>query len=84
MVYHLKVYINIYVNINIHLILDESIPIRLFLQAYNNLTPSFINVNNKFSVQYYLNLVLIDFDDRRYFKQMEINLVRLDKRKKND
>lgn len=59
--------------------LDESIPIRLFLQAYNNLSSTYINVNNKFSVQYYLTLVLVDYEDRRYFKQLEINLCRLDK-----
>lgn len=48
---------------------------RLFLGAYP-LTPTFRNVGNKFSVRYYLNLVLIDEDDRRYFKQQEITLWR--------
>jgi hypothetical protein len=33
------------------------------------LTPTYRNVNNKFSVKYYLNLVLVDEEDRRYFKQ---------------
>ncbi|KAG1363267.1 Vacuolar protein sorting-associated protein 26A [Cocos nucifera] len=54
----------------------ESIPIRLFLSPYE-LTPTFRNVNNKFSVKYYLNLVLVDEEDRRYFKQQEITLYRL-------
>jgi len=27
------------------------------------------DINKKFSVRYYLNLVLLDEDDRRYFKQ---------------
>lgn len=49
----------------------ESIPIRLFLAPYD-LTPTFKNVHNKFSVKYYLNLVLVDEEDRRYFKQQEI------------
>jgi hypothetical protein len=40
-------------------------------------------VNNKFAVQYFLNLVLSDFEDRRYFKQIEVNLIRLDQ-PKND
>jgi len=53
----------------------ESIPIRLFLAPYD-LTPTFKNVHNKFSVKYYLNLVLVDEEDRRYFKQQEINLWR--------
>ncbi|XP_030467177.1 vacuolar protein sorting-associated protein 26A [Syzygium oleosum] len=54
----------------------ESIPIRLFLSPYE-LTPTYRNVNNKFSVKYYLNLVLVDEEDRRYFKQQEITIFRL-------
>jgi len=53
----------------------ESIPIRMFLSAYD-LTPTYRNVNNKFSVKYYLNLVLVDEEDRRYFKQQELHLYR--------
>mmetsp|Transcript_7035 Transcript_7035/g.17185 ORF Transcript_7035/g.17185 Transcript_7035/m.17185 type:complete len:314 (-) Transcript_7035:293-1234(-) len=53
----------------------ESIPIRLFLSPYN-LTPTMKNVHNKFTVKYYLNLVLVDEEDRRYFKQQEIILRR--------
>lgn len=46
----------------------ETIPIRLFLGGFD-LTPTFREVNKKFSVRYYLNLVLIDEENRRYFKQ---------------
>lgn len=46
----------------------ESIPIRLFLAGYE-LTPTMRDINKKFSVRYYLNLVLIDDEERRYFKQ---------------
>ncbi|RHY99566.1 hypothetical protein DYB37_001530 [Aphanomyces astaci] len=53
----------------------ESIPVRLFLGGVG-LTPTFKNVNNKFSVKYFLNLVLVDEEDRRYFKQQEITLWR--------
>ncbi len=53
----------------------ECVPIRLFLSAYD-LTPTYKNVNNKFSVKYFLNLVLVDEEDRRYFKQQEIVLYR--------
>lgn len=53
----------------------ESIPVRLFLSPYP-LTPSYKNVHNKFSVRYYLNLVLVDEEDRRYFKQQEITMWR--------
>ncbi|KAG5047644.1 hypothetical protein JHK82_017003 [Glycine max] len=54
----------------------ESIPIRLFLSPYE-LTPTHRNINNKFSVKYFLNLVLVDEEDRRYFKQQEITMYRL-------
>lgn len=53
----------------------ESIPVRLFLAPYD-LTPTMKSVHNKFSVKYYLNLVLVDEEDRRYFKQQEIHLWR--------
>ncbi|KAK9821137.1 hypothetical protein WJX81_006664 [Elliptochloris bilobata] len=54
----------------------ENIPIRLFLAPYD-LTPTYKTVHNKFSVKYYLNLVLVDEEDRRYFKQQEISLFRM-------
>ncbi len=54
----------------------ECIPIRLYLTPLINLTPTYRSVNNVFSVKYYLNLVLIDEEDRRYFKQQEIILWR--------
>merc|ERR1739848_962942 len=53
----------------------ESIPIRVFLAGYN-LTPTMRDINKKFSVRYYLNLVLVDEEDRRDFKQQEITLWR--------
>ena len=53
----------------------ESIPIRLFLGGYN-LTPTYKDVNKKFSTRTFLSLVLIDEDARRYFKQSEIILYR--------
>ena len=53
----------------------ESIPIRLFLGAYE-LTPTMRDVQKKFSCKYYLNLVLVDEEERRYFKQQEIVLWR--------
>jgi hypothetical protein len=65
----------------LHLVLirfgtGETIPIRLFLGGFE-LTPTFRDVNKKFSARYYLNLVLIDEENRRYFKQNEITIVRL-------
>ena len=53
----------------------EVIPVRLYLGPLL-LSPSYENVHNKFSVKYLLNLVLVDSEDRRYFKQHEITMVR--------
>ena len=53
----------------------ECIPIRFYL-ASADLTPTYENVNKRFSLRYYINLVLIDEEDRRYFKQQEIILWR--------
>jgi len=53
----------------------ETIPIRLYLNAFD-MTPTYVNVNNRFSVRYYINLILVDEEDRRYFKQQEITLWR--------
>jgi len=57
--------------------IGEIIPIRLFLKGFE-LTPTMNNVNNKFSCKFYVNLVLVDEDERRYFKQQEIILWRKD------
>jgi coproporphyrinogen III oxidase len=46
----------------------ETVPVRLFLGGFD-LTPTYRNIHKKFSVRYYLNLVLVDEMDRRYFKQ---------------
>lgn len=56
--------------------IGETIPIRLFLGGFD-LTPTFRDVNKKFSTRYYLNLVLIDEENRRYFKQQEITVFRI-------
>jgi len=61
----------------------ESIPIRLFLSPYE-LTPTQRSVQNKFSVKYYLNLVLVDEEDRRYFKQQEVRVQRMQRLKSSD
>merc|ERR1719453_2116084 len=53
------------------------VPIRLFLSELD-LTPTYRSVNNIFSVKYYLNLVLVDEEDRRYFKQQEVVFWRLE------
>lgn len=54
---------------------SECIPVRLYLSGLD-LTPTYKSVQNKFSVRYFLNLVLVDEEDRRYFKKQEIILWR--------
>ncbi|GMI16491.1 hypothetical protein TrLO_g12856 [Triparma laevis f. longispina] len=55
----------------------ECIPVRLFLAGVpGELTPTYRNVGNRFSLKYYINLVLVDEEDRRYFKQQEVTLWR--------
>lgn len=58
---------------------NETIPIRWFISPYE-LTPTYSNINNRMQVQYYINIVLIDVDERKYFKQHEITFLRVDKR----
>ena len=55
----------------------EVIPVKLSLKGIPaDLTPTFPAQKNRFSVRYFINLVLVDEDDRRYFKQQEIILWR--------
>lgn len=55
----------------------EVIPVKLSMRGIPaDLTPTYSSVNNRFSVRYFLNLVLVDEEDRRYFKQQEIILWR--------
>ena len=55
----------------------ESMPIRVFLSNLE-LTPTYKNINNMFSVTYHLHLVLIEEDGKRYFKSCEFQLYRKD------
>ena len=55
---------------------NETIPFRFFLEPYN-LTPSYPDVSGNFSVRYYLNLIMKDQKNNKYFKQKEIFLYRL-------
>lgn len=53
----------------------ESIPIRFFLGGFE-LPPTMNRILKLFSLRYFLNVVLVDAEDRRYFKQHEIILYR--------
>lgn len=56
----------------------ETIPLRLYLGGVEELTPTYTAVAGAFSVRYFVNLVLVDEEDRRYFKQQEVVLWRKD------
>ena len=53
----------------------EIVPIRMYLNGVQ-LTPSYKNIHNRLSVRYTLNLVLLDTEDRKYFKEAEITIYR--------
>lgn len=57
-------------------VVGEVVPIRLYLRSIPRLTPTYANVHNCFRVLYYLNLVFVTGEGRRYFKQHEITLYR--------
>lgn len=54
----------------------EVVPIRFYLASAQGLTPTYKSINNRVSTKYFLHLVLLDEQDRRYFKQQEIELWR--------
>jgi len=54
----------------------EIVPVRLYIAGIpGDVTPTYSS-GSRFSVRYFLNLVLVDEEDRRYFKQQEIILWR--------
>jgi len=59
----------------------ETIPVRLFLNGID-VSPSMKDIHNKFSVKWFINIVLTDEEDRRYFKKQEFTLYRKEPRKK--
>lgn len=54
----------------------EVVPIRLYLDSIPRLTPSYPSVHKLFRVVYFVNLVLVTGEGKRYFKQQEITLYR--------
>lgn len=57
---------------------DEKVPVRFYLRAIDpwKLTSTAENVDNKYSVKYFIHLALCDTKGRRFFKQREIILYR--------
>lgn len=57
---------------------DEEIPFKIHLIAVD-LSPSYTNVNNRFSVKYYLRVHTTDEFGNKYYKDSEINIWRYEK-----
>lgn len=53
----------------------ECIPVRIYLSGLD-LCPTYKNVQNKLTVKYYINLLIVDEEERRYFKKQEIEFWR--------
>ncbi|KAK2196382.1 bifunctional Vacuolar protein sorting protein 26 related/Arrestin-like [Babesia duncani] len=53
----------------------ECIPVRLYLNGLDT-CPTYKNVQNKLSVRHYINLTIVDEQDKRYFKKQEIEFWR--------
>ena len=61
---------------------NDMVPFRIFLKSYN-LTPTYKNINNIFSLKYYVNLIIGDYKNNTFFKQTEIKLFRVYKTRLN-
>lgn len=53
----------------------ECIPVRIYLNGLD-LCPTYKNVQNKLTVKHYINLLIVDEEDKRYFKKQEIEFWR--------
>ena len=49
----------------------EIVPIRMFVNSYE-LSPTYKDINSYVSVRYFLKFVIIDEEDKSFFKQQEI------------
>jgi vacuolar protein sorting-associated protein 26 len=54
----------------------ETIPIRFHLSGVDSLTSTINGAAGILTVKYFANIVLVDEEDRRYFKQHEVSLYR--------
>lgn len=57
-------------------LLNESVPIRLYLSSIEGLTPTQKSIANKFSCQYLLNIMVHDDEGKRYFKSHQVEIFR--------
>ena len=50
---------------------NDIVPLRLFIGSFD-LTPTFANINNYFSVKYFLKFLISDGDEKYFSKEQEI------------
>eukprot|EP00371_Babesia_bovis_P003358 XP_001612005.1 vacuolar protein sorting-associated protein 26 family protein [Babesia bovis T2Bo] len=53
----------------------ECIPVRIYLNGLD-LCPTYKKVQNKLTVKHYINLLIVDEDEKRYYKKQEIEFWR--------
>ena len=63
---------------------NSEIPIRFYLNGIKNLTPNYENIDRKIKIEYFLNIEIIDVNNNRFFKKIEIKLTRLNKMNRKD
>ena len=63
---------------------NNEIPIRFYLNGIKNLTPNYENIDKKIKIEYFLNIEIIDVNNNRFFKKIEIKLTRLNKMNRKD
>ena len=63
---------------------NSEIPIRFYLNGIKNLTPNYENIDKKIKIEYFLNIEIIDVNNNRFYKKIEIKLTRLNKMNRKD
>ena len=54
------------------------------MNGIKNLTPNYENIDRKIKIEYFLNIEIIDVNNNRFFKKIEIKLTRLNKMNRKD
>jgi vacuolar protein sorting-associated protein 26 len=63
---------------------NNEILFRFYLNGIKNLTPNYENIDKKIKIEYFLNIEIIDVNNNRFFKKIEIKLTRLNKMNRKD
>ena len=63
---------------------NNEILFRFYLNGIKNLTPNYENIDRKIKIEYFLNIEIIDVNNNRFYKKIEIKLTRLNKMNRKD